>query len=201
MTSALGLLDELATQFDLRRRLYDQFQSTGCSVPRAKKSNTEMAVKFGGAVELINGVLNPSAEPILGLYVYAAADRILRSIRENAEYRPITAHLIGTPAVLSVRPGISQSELAQLLGCERMTAGLQVEECIRRGWVRRRVSTTDRRAYQLYLTTAGGRMLDKAVPIIARHENVLAAGLTGDERVRLCSLLKKFIAALDARDA
>lgn len=167
-------------------------------MPRNRKSNSQTTVQFGGGVEIINAVLNPNAEPILGLYVYAAADRILRSLRQDAEYRPIMAHIIGTPAVLSAQPGINQSELAQLLGCERMTAGLQVEECIRRGWVRRKVSLTDRRAYELYITSAGARMLNRAVPIIAKHENLLSTGLTTQERSKLCSLLKKLIAALDA---
>jgi hypothetical protein len=49
--------------------------------------------------------------------------------------------------------------------------------------------STYRRAYQPFLPAAGARMLD------------ICAGLTTDERARLCTLFKKFIAALDARDA
>jgi DNA-binding MarR family transcriptional regulator len=149
----------------------------------------------GQGVEIIASVLSPAGEPILGLYFYAAADMVLRSIKANAEYRAIKAHLLGTPAVLSMRPGISQTELARLLSCERATAGLQVEECIRRGWVRRKPAPTDRRSYALYLTPAGRRMLENVAGIIARHEKRLGAALSTEERAALITIIRKFLAS------
>lgn len=149
----------------------------------------------GEGVEVIASVLSPSGEPVLGLYVYAAADMFLRTIKQNREYRAIEAHLLGTPAVLSVYPGISQTELARLLGCERATAGLQVEACIRKGWVRRKAAPKDGRTYSLYLTPAGRRMLDGVVGVIARHEKRIGAALSSSDRNALVAIIRKLLAS------
>jgi DNA-binding MarR family transcriptional regulator len=156
---------------------------------------TSKAKQGGQGVEIIASVLSPAGEPILGLYLYAAADMVLRSIKENPEYRTIKAHLLGTPSVLSVRPGISQTELARLLSCERATAGLQVEECMRRGWVRRKASASDRRSYSLYLTPAGRRMLDGVVGVVARHQKRLGAALSAEECTTLIMIIRKLLAS------
>jgi DNA-binding MarR family transcriptional regulator len=90
-------------------------------------------------------------------------------------------------------PGISQTELAQLLSCERATAGLQVAECVRKGWIRRVVSATDKRRYELQLTPKGERMLAEVRTIIARHEAEFLASLSQEERESLRRLLAKLI--------
>jgi DNA-binding MarR family transcriptional regulator len=149
----------------------------------------------GEGVELIRAVISPLGAPVIGLYLYAATDMVVRTIKRNPEYRAIQAHLLGTPAVLSARPGISQTELARLLGCERATAGLQVEACIRKGWVRRKAASGDRRSYSLYVTPAGQRMLDGVVEIISRHEKRLQGALSGDECTALVAIIQKLLAS------
>jgi DNA-binding MarR family transcriptional regulator len=103
-------------------------------------------------------------------------------------------HLIGTPALLSKHPGLSQIELAALLGTERATAGLQVAQCIEKGFVRRSVSAGDRRKYELYVTDKGLRLLAEAQGVVPDHEDLFAKTLTLDERETLRRLLMKLIA-------
>jgi len=130
---------------------------------------------------------------VLGLYLYSASLALKHSQALRPQYRRIQGHVIGTPAIVSLMPGISQTELAELLACERATAGLQVAECMKKGWIKRERSATDSRRYELRLTPKGERMLVEVRQIIARHESEFLAPLSADERKQLRELLTKLI--------
>lgn len=143
------------------------------------------------AFELMHQAYSQTGAPVLGFHIYAAAQLVLTSLHAKKEYRRIKVQDIGTPAVISLRPGISQTELAQILGVERATAGLHVARCVRLGWVRRELAADDRRRFSLHLTPAGRKMLAETRALIARHERDLGAPLEPRERVLLAQLLKK----------
>ncbi len=146
-------------------------------------------------VATIESVLKASDTPVLGLYLHTVDLLLLRSLSRNPRFRSIMPHLIGTPALLSKHPGLSQIELAALLGTERATAGLQVAQCIEKGFVRRSVSLGDRRKYELYVTKKGLRLLADARSVIPEHEDMFAGSLTPEERETLRQLLMKLIAS------
>ena len=145
-------------------------------------------------VTTIESVLNARDTPILGLYLHTVELLLLRSLSRNPRFRSILPSLIGTPALLARHPGLSQIELAALLGTERATAGLQVAQCIKKGFVRRSVSGGDRRKYELYVTEKGLRLLEAAREVIPEHEDLFAGALTAGERETLRELLMKLIA-------
>jgi DNA-binding MarR family transcriptional regulator len=149
--------------------------------------------KYRLGLTTIEKALTTSGGPVIGLYIYSACIVLRRSQTLRPEYRKILGHVIGTPAIVSALPGISQTELAQLLSCERATAGLQVAECVRAGWIRRVVAAQDKRRYELQLTPKGERMLAEVRQIIARHEDEFLARLSQDERECLRGLLAKLI--------
>jgi DNA-binding MarR family transcriptional regulator len=149
--------------------------------------------KYRLGLTTIEKALSSSSGQVLGLYIYSACIALQRSQTLRPEYRKIMGHVIGTPAIVSTMPGISQTELAQLLSCERATAGLQVAECVRKGWIRRVVSAKDKRRYELQLTPKGERMLAEVRQIVARHEAEFLAPLTQEERECLRRLLAKLI--------
>src|SRR4051812_30773124 len=80
-----------------------------------------------------------AGNPVLGLYLHTVHILLLKTLTRNPRFKSIMPHLIGTPSLLSKHPGLSQVELAALLGTERATAGLQVAQCIKKGFVRRSV--------------------------------------------------------------
>ncbi len=141
----------------------------------------------------IETALGSAGSLVLGLYIHSASIALEKSQTWRAEYRKIKGHVIGTPAIVSLMPGISQTELAQLLNCERATAGLQVAECVRLGWIKRVVSPQDKRRYELQITPKGERMLAEVRQIIARHEAEFLAPLSKGEREQLRDLLAKLI--------
>ena len=144
-------------------------------------------------VTTIESVLG-SKGPVLGLYLHTVHILLLKSLSRNPRFRSIKPHLIGTPSLLSKHPGLSQIELAALLGTERATAGLQVAQCIKDGYVKRVVSHGDRRRYELYVTTKGLRLLADARKVIPDHEDLFAEALSAAERDTLRQLLLKLIA-------
>lgn len=144
-------------------------------------------------VQTIESVLCKGKDPVLGLYLHTVHILLIKSLGRNPRFRSITPHLIGTPAILSKHPGLSQVELAALLGTERATAGLQVAQCLTHGFVRRVASRTDRRRYELFVTPKGLRLLEDARNVIPDHENLFAGTLTTSERNTLRQLLLRLI--------
>ena len=156
---------------------------TGTKTSRRREGLTTIEKALGSAGSLV-----------LGLYIYSAGLALQKSQTWRPEYRKIKGHVIGTPAIVASMPGISQTELAQLLDCERRaTAGLQVAECVRLGWIRRVLSPHDKRRYELQITPKGERMLAEVRQIIARHEAEFLAPLSQGERETLRELLAKLI--------
>ena len=97
---------------------------------------------------------------------------------------------------LGQRPGITQSELAELLEVERATAGRMVDRLERKLWVERRADAADRRVNRLYLTaeaeavqarvaSLGGDLVDEALVPLAEAERQVLAGLLGRVKAQL----------------
>ncbi len=105
----------------------------------------------------------------------------------------ISPNVIGVLALLSLRPGISQAELARLIGLERATVGVIVARAIEGGFVRRTASNKDARRYSLHLTAGGEQMLAKVRQRIPEHEKYAAGRLTAGERLQLRALLDKLV--------
>lgn len=148
---------------------------------------------------LLERSLCPTGETVLGLYIYTASVQLLRSLNRSPAYRAIVPHLIGAPAVVSALPGISQTELGHYLGIERATSGKQVAACIKRGWIRRELSSHDQRRYSLYVTAKGQQMLHEVARIIPRHEREHTAILTEEDRQMLKRLLRKLIMGFESQ--
>jgi DNA-binding MarR family transcriptional regulator len=87
----------------------------------------------------------------------------------------------------------SQQELADTLKVDRSTMVALIDELEKASLVRRRRSTTDRRAYAIELTAAGRRARTRAATLLERCEATFLTPLTGAERQELKRLLGKLI--------
>ena len=148
---------------------------------------------FSTGVRLIERAISPQGAPVIGLHLYMAFGALARSMARGSRFAAIKPASIGVPALLKAHPGLSQTELADLMGIERMTAGIQVERCIRHGLVRRERSATDRRKYRLYVTPRGLANLRRIASLIPLHEQYLFGRLSRSERTMLHRLLRKLI--------
>jgi DNA-binding MarR family transcriptional regulator len=148
---------------------------------------------FSYGVRLIERTLRSDGEPVIGLHLYMAFGWLARSMARGSRFAAIKPGTIGVPTLLKAHPGLSQTELADLLGIERATVGMQVERCIRDGLVQRRRCTEDRRRYRLYIAPKGQTYLRRIATLIPQHEKHLFGRLTGAERTGLYNLLRKLI--------
>ena len=101
-------------------------------------------------------------------------------------------------SVLSAQPGLDQAALAVAVGVDRATTANVVARLEKRGLLRRRSSTTDRRVKQVELTAAGSLLLARIDPHARRaHARTLQA-LRPVERARFVALLRRLVDAGNA---
>ncbi len=155
--------------------------------------NKKPARRVAHGVRVIEQAISPRGSPVIGLYLFMAYGQLARSIRRGTRFADIRPLAIGVPALLSAHPGLSQSELADLMGVERMTAGKQVSACIRAGLVTRHRSRDDSRKYVLNVTAKAKKNLRHIAQRIPEHEDALFGRLSARERATLHRILFKLI--------
>ncbi|WP_233270569.1 MarR family winged helix-turn-helix transcriptional regulator [Chachezhania sediminis] len=89
------------------------------------------------------------------------------------------------------RPGITLTELAEVLQVERSNLVLIMDELEQRDLIARVRDPKDRRRYSLHATIRGRRLLEKASAATSAEEGRLTANLTDDELDTLLKLLRK----------
>jgi DNA-binding MarR family transcriptional regulator len=98
---------------------------------------------------------------------------------------------IGILRALSENTGMSQQQLATLLGLHPSRLVSLVDDLETRGLAERRESPDDRRTHALALTEEGKKALAEAFRIAAKHQDELCAALDAKEREQLATLLDK----------
>lgn len=87
------------------------------------------------------------------------------------------------------QPGVSQSELAELLEVEKTSAGRLIDKLETFGWLERRPDDSDRRIKRVYLTDLGRRIHRQITPIAEAMVEEELAGLSRHEKEILIDLL------------
>jgi DNA-binding MarR family transcriptional regulator len=141
----------------------------------------------------IESQLSTAGEPVIGLYLHVAYMTVMASFGSMVGRGEVTPAMIGTLALIGQRPGVSQAELARIVGLERATVGATVARAIEAGFVRRDDAQHDARSYSLHLTPRGQQMLKDLRKRMVAHEKLVGANLTKDERVLLRDLLNKLV--------
>ncbi|HEX3335272.1 MAG TPA: MarR family winged helix-turn-helix transcriptional regulator [Jatrophihabitans sp.] len=101
----------------------------------------------------------------------------------------LTPPQVGVLGLLSGRPGISQQELADVLGMLPSRVVALVDELEDAGYVQRVRDDADRRRNALQLTDAGRRTLALVGRLGRAHEQDICAALTDEEHETLVVLL------------
>jgi DNA-binding MarR family transcriptional regulator len=73
--------------------------------------------------------------------------------------------------------GVRQVDLADLLEIQPMTLARQLDQLVEQGWVERRPSPTDRRAYLVFLCEAATPMLERIADIATCIRQEALAGI------------------------
>ena len=96
-----------------------------------------------------------------------------------------------TLMLIGRNPGISQTALSQANGRDKSTLTPVLNDLVKRGLVRRQRTPSDRRAYQLTLTAAGKRMLDKLAACAVEHDRNLDRIIGRKDRPRFLAALRR----------
>ena len=88
------------------------------------------------------------------------------------------------------QPGVSQSELAELLEVEKASAGRLIDKLEEFGWLERRPDDADRRIKRVYMTDLGRKIHAQITPIAQAMVEEELSGLTPKERETLADLLQ-----------
>lgn len=94
-------------------------------------------------------------------------------------------------AVVMASPGISQTQLSQVLDIRRSGVVTLVDELERAGVLRRAPVRGDRRTYSLEVTPAGKDLWQKAERAVRDHEATLCTELPAEDLERLHDLLAR----------
>lgn len=101
------------------------------------------------------------------------------------------------------RPGLNQSEIADLLEVEKASAGRLIDRMEVNGWIERRADKSDRRMNRLFLTAKARRLHSQIWPIAEQTVDDALADLPVAERAALQRALLKMkgrLVALLAED-
>ena len=93
--------------------------------------------------------------------------------------------------ILQANPGISQSTLGEVLGTARSGAMLLANWLEARGFAVRRHRAGDARAWGLYLTSRGQRVIERLRRRVRDHDRRFAARIAPAEQRQLLRLLEK----------
>jgi DNA-binding MarR family transcriptional regulator len=94
--------------------------------------------------------------------------------------------------VIEANPGLSQADLAGVLGIERARLVRLLDGLERRGFTRRRASPVDRRLHALFLTEDGHSALRRIKALAGAHEKHLVERLGARKHQDLLEALRDF---------
>ncbi len=135
--------------------------------------------------------MSPDDEHYIG-YTMTDVARLLRTVFER---RVRSLGLTRAQWVVIARvhrhPGLSQTEIADLLEIEKATAGRLIDRMEAKGWLERRADPNDRRINRLHLMQEAERLHALIWPIAESTVDAALGDLSTSERRTLSKLMRR----------
>lgn len=103
-----------------------------------------------------------------------------RHMQENG--KELTPVQFAAMDAINASQGVDQAGVAALIAYDRATIGGVINRLVRKGYVERSVSKSDRRARELSLTEKGARILKEVTPLVSGLQDDILCGLKPHER-------------------
>ncbi len=97
--------------------------------------------------------------------------------------------------VLHCRPGVTQAEVAKILGLDRATIGSVVGRLAANGLIEKTASSADRRKHNLKLTDKGLKVCAQAQEAVKEVRDVILQPLAPEDREKFLDNLRKIMHA------
>jgi DNA-binding MarR family transcriptional regulator len=142
--------------------------------------------------------MTPDDENYIG-YTITDVARLMRTVFERrVRALGLTRAQWMVIARVHRRPGLSQSEVADLLEIEKASAGRLIDRMQAKGWLERRDDRSDRRINRLHLTKKAERIHAAIWPLAEATVDEALGDLSPEERRRLTGLMTRVKAKLQA---
>jgi MarR family transcriptional regulator, temperature-dependent positive regulator of motility len=100
-------------------------------------------------------------------------------------------------ATVAANEGLSQTSIVDHTGIDRSTTADIVKRLMRKGWLQRRRTKDDARAYAVKLTEEGRRLVQTAGPLVRRVDTRVLEALPASQRERFIEALCSIVEALE----
>jgi DNA-binding MarR family transcriptional regulator len=95
--------------------------------------------------------------------------------------------------ILDKHPSLSQHEIAELIFKDKASITRIIELLVKKGLITRAIHPTDRRKFELSITTAGRQTIAQLADTISLNRQTALAGLTETELAQFYGLLQRII--------
>ena len=147
----------------------------------------------------------PNTEDFIGAVIADVARLLRTAFDRRVRTLGITRAQWLVLTRLHRHPGVSQSELADLMEVERASAGRMIDRLEANGWVERRAQNGDRRVKRVYLTPEAERVHRRIWRVAEATVDDALADLSVREGAQLRALLgrvkKNLVAVVDGTPA
>jgi DNA-binding MarR family transcriptional regulator len=137
----------------------------------------------------------PPEDPLVDAFLVASRALVGVAARSLAGVDDITLPQYRALIVLSTRPGMTVTDLAEALDIHGSTATRLCDRLARKQLVRRTRGTADRRSTELRLAAAGSRIVERVTNRRRRDIAAIADALPPEVRARAVESLAAFAAA------
>ena len=131
----------------------------------------------------------PNTEDFIGAVIADVARLLRTAFDRRVRTLGITRAQWLVLTRLHRHPGVSQSELADLMEVERASAGRMIDRLEANGWVERRAQDGDRRVKRVYLTPEAERVHRRIWRVAEATVNDALTDLSSRESAQLRALL------------
>lgn len=128
---------------------------------------------------------------LIGYHLRRASGRFGTDFARTMEDTGVRQVTFGILSIIAANPGVNQGAVGRVLGIQRANMVALINELVDRGLVARTVSPSDRRAFELSLTSEGRALMERCKLAIDKHEKRMLSALSKEERATLTDLLQR----------
>ena len=125
--------------------------------------------------------------------LFAAKKKLVQAVKQDFKKGSITDENYITLCFIHENPGISQAALADLNQKDHNVIVRTIDKLEKAALVRRVRDERDRRAFLLYVTEEGERVIDQYWSIITKRQDEALCNLSAEEQTTLMALLDKML--------
>ncbi|HTL65652.1 MAG TPA: MarR family transcriptional regulator [Pseudolabrys sp.] len=139
-------------------------------------------------------------EGLIGFNLRIAHEASVRAYLQSIPSTGPLAWRFAILALIDLNPGLTQTALARAVMRDSSTLTAVLDDLCNRGLITRTRPDHDRRSYELRITAAGIKSMEKLKSKVEAHERELDRLFTREQRASLVRMLKQIVSGLSVSD-